>query len=165
MADPMNMNSSLARLRDIHLPDPISWWPLAPGWYVLATIIALLLVLGGWKFYQWWRWQQPKRIALKMLTQYEKMAEAQNNTAFICARISELLRRVALVYYPREQVAGLSGEDWLEFLNQTSKTTSFSPVRELLLEAPFGNQQPQTLTPLFNRAKEWIKQRRKPCLS
>ncbi len=26
-------SQELARLRDIHLPDPVSWWPLARGVY------------------------------------------------------------------------------------------------------------------------------------
>ncbi len=36
-------NDPLAQLRDIHLPDPISWWPPAPGWWVLAVVVLALL--------------------------------------------------------------------------------------------------------------------------
>ena len=31
-------------LRDLHLPEAISWWPLAPGWWV---VIGLTMVLIG----------------------------------------------------------------------------------------------------------------------
>ncbi len=165
MADAMTMNNPLNRLRDIHLPDPVSWWPLAPGWYVLAALMAILLIVAAYQFLQWRRWQKPKRAALKLLEEYQLQANNPNNNALISARISELLRRVALVYYPREQVAGLSGEDWLDFLNHSSRNLSFSPVRELLLEAPYSSLPPSSLTPLFNRARAWIKQRRKPCLN
>ncbi|MBT3527943.1 MAG: DUF4381 domain-containing protein, partial [Porticoccaceae bacterium] len=34
----MMQGDPLAELRGIHLPDPISWWPLAPGWWVLIVI-------------------------------------------------------------------------------------------------------------------------------
>ena len=29
-------------LRDIHLPDAVSWWPPAIGWWLLAIIIVAL---------------------------------------------------------------------------------------------------------------------------
>ena len=25
-------------LRDLHLPDAISWWPLAPGWWIVLGL-------------------------------------------------------------------------------------------------------------------------------
>ena len=33
----------LDQLRDIHLPEPISWWPPAPGWWILAVASCALL--------------------------------------------------------------------------------------------------------------------------
>jgi len=33
-------------LRDIHLPDPISWWPIAPGWWmIIASVILVIAVV------------------------------------------------------------------------------------------------------------------------
>ena len=36
----MMQADSLAQLRDIQLPEPISWWPLAPGWWVLIISVS-----------------------------------------------------------------------------------------------------------------------------
>ena len=33
-------------LRDIHLPDPVSWWPMAPGWWLLFFLLVLLISLS-----------------------------------------------------------------------------------------------------------------------
>ncbi|MDD9890866.1 MAG: DUF4381 domain-containing protein, partial [Gammaproteobacteria bacterium] len=40
----MDSEELLAQLADIHLPGEISYWPPAPGWWVLAA----LLLLGGY---------------------------------------------------------------------------------------------------------------------
>ena len=32
-------------LRDIHLPDPVSWWPLAPGWLALIMLLVIVVLL------------------------------------------------------------------------------------------------------------------------
>jgi Domain of unknown function (DUF4381) len=34
----------LEQLRDIHLPPGISWWPLAPGWWALAGVVAIAAI-------------------------------------------------------------------------------------------------------------------------
>jgi len=36
----------IARMRELHLPDPVGWWPPAPGWWVVAVLVAIALVLG-----------------------------------------------------------------------------------------------------------------------
>ncbi|MEM8682735.1 MAG: DUF4381 domain-containing protein [Pseudomonadota bacterium] len=40
------MNPTEIPIRDLHLPPEISWWPLAPGWWVILAIVAIVLVLS-----------------------------------------------------------------------------------------------------------------------
>lgn len=154
----------LAQLKDIHLPEAIGWWPLAPGWYVLIVLICLLITWLGYQAYRHARYARPKKQALILLATYQQCYAQEQNAPEACARISELLRRVALVYYPRKDVASLHGDAWLHFLNQTSKGLDFNTVRELLLDVPFkaANTVPD-LAPLFAHAKLWIRQRSVPC--
>lgn len=153
----------LAQLKDIHLPTPISWWPLAPGWYAVITLIVFLCIFILYRFYKNYCHAKAKKHALILLTHYQKHYEKEGDVAWTSAHISELLRRVALAYYPREKVASLHGEDWLLFLNETSKGVDFTLVKEMLLDAPFKTNQSMDLTPLFNAAQLWIKQRSIPC--
>lgn len=153
----------LAQLKDIHLPTPIGWWPLAPGWYVLIALVLLSAIALAYRIYQKHRYALAKKQALVLLNSYQKRYEQEQNVPQTSALVSELLRRVALVYFPREQVAGLHGEDWLNFLNGTGKGIDFNRVKDMLLNAPFSTEANMNLTPLFRAAHTWIKQRKVPC--
>jgi hypothetical protein len=161
------LNQALAELKDIHLPNPISFWPIAPGWYVLLALVLVLLSLVLRQVLRFRQRQQPKQQALKMLGSYQAEYEKSHNHQMIGAHISELLKRVALVYFPRSQVAGLEGDRWLEFLDSTSKEKRFKTLRFELLELPFspsGQTDKQVnMSALFEATRLWIKERRKPC--
>lgn len=45
----------LAQLKDIHLPTPIGWWPLAPGWYILMGLILFLVIIFAYGVYKRYR--------------------------------------------------------------------------------------------------------------
>lgn len=160
MAEP----DPLTQLRDIHLPDPVGWWPLAPGWYVLMIVLLLILMFISYRIYQRHVNGLAKNKALELLKIYKDQYDKDRNAQIASARISELLRRVALVYYPRAQVASIHGDDWIEFLNTTSKNIDFRPVKAMLLDSPFKTAETVHLKPLFSRADQWIKQRGTPCL-
>ncbi|MFA6303414.1 MAG: DUF4381 domain-containing protein [Legionella sp.] len=161
MAEP----NQLAQLKDIHLPTPISWWPLAPGWYLVMALVVLLVVWIVSALYKRARDARPKKQALALLAKYQAHYNKNADTQVSSARVSELLRRVALVYFPRADVASLYGQEWVDFLNRTSKGIDFKPVEKALLEAPFNAAQTMDLHALFKTAQLWIKQRRKPCLN
>lgn len=153
----------LAQLKDIHLPDPVSWWPLAPGWYGLILLVLIFTVSLGYFLYRRHLNALAKNQALQLLKTYSEHYEKDRNTQLTSARISELLKRVALVYYPRAEVASMHGDLWIEFLNKTSKGIDFQPVKSMLLDSPFKPADTTNLKPLINRTEQWIKQRGVPC--
>lgn len=158
-------HSALAHLKDIHLPKPIGWWPLAPGWFILFGVILSTFLFVFWGITRLYAHGRAKRRALLLIAEYEKNYQNEPNSQLTTARISELLKRVALAYYPRARVAGLQSEQWLAFLNETSTHLDFKQVRVELLELPYQPPKQHDLTQLFNLARTWIRQRRKPCLS
>ncbi|MCC5014578.1 MULTISPECIES: DUF4381 domain-containing protein [unclassified Legionella] len=159
----MTESAALAKLRDIQLPNPISWWPMAPGWYFLISLVVLSVIFLLYILRRSYLFGRAKREALQLLTHYQQAYEQVGNSQRSSMEISELLRRVALVYFPRDRVAGLQGEAWLAFLNETAKGVDFNSVRPCLLEAPYQTGKNMDLNPLFICAEKWIKQRRKPC--
>lgn len=160
----MDNSSALEQLRDIHLPDPIGWWPPAIGWVLLGvfTLLVLLGLVG--LLVRYVIHNRAKRQALRLLKTYQDAYLKQPNAPLTSSRISELLKRVALVYYPREKTASLSGEAWITFLNDTSKQLDFRSVSVLLIDCPYQPSSTHDLSPLFDLAQQWIKQRRGRCL-
>jgi hypothetical protein len=159
-SDPLNA------LRDIHLPNAISWWPLAPGWYVLIVLSILACTICCFYIAQRRKQGLAKREALILLNIYmQNYANRQAGTQQSTASLNELLRRVALAYYPRVEVASLSGKSWIDFLNRTGKNLDFKAIEFMLLELPYKPDQIINIKPLFTRTKLWIQQRSKPCLA
>lgn len=69
-----------------------------------------------------------------------------------------LLRRLALAYFPQNQVAGLVGDAWLQFLDRTGSNQQFStgPGRTLI-RAPYRPAETLEIEALLNVAEAWIK--------
>lgn len=153
----------LVQLKDIHLPTPVGWWPPAPGWVLISAGIFFLAMAIVYFTLKKHRNAMPKKKALILLKNYQQIYEREGNAALVSAGISELLRRVALAYFPREQVASLKGREWLKFLNETGKGIDFNLVKVMLLETPFKTEETMDLRPLFQAAQLWIQQRRGPC--
>ena len=105
---------ALSGLRDIHLPEAVSLWPLAPGWWLLAAIplAALLLALLERRRRQ----RSVRRAALHELDALEAEVCGGLETGEIASRLQALLRRVALVRRGRVEVALLHGPSWFEVL-------------------------------------------------
>lgn len=133
-------------LRDLHLPEAVSWWPLAPGWWI---VFGLLLVLAGFLLQRYLERRArdaARRDALRQLDDLLNEYEAHRNVVSFAARVSALLRRVMLAYAPRQHVAGLTGEDWLAWLDQDLAHPQFvaGPGRALL-DLPYRNPASETI--------------------
>jgi hypothetical protein len=104
----------LDQLRDIHLPDAINTFELAPGWWVIIGLLVITMLFLAFLWYQRYkalRLLKPARAEIRSL-----YAIKPDNHGI--AQLSALLKRVCLVYYARHQVASLSGNQWVDFLNQ-----------------------------------------------
>lgn len=114
----------LEGLRDIHLPDPISLWPLAPGWWLalLAVTAGALLIHFALRA----RRLSAKRAALGELQRLEEGYKSTGDVAALASGLSTLLRRVSLLHGDRSHTASAHGEARARILS-TNKTV-FSPA-------------------------------------
>lgn len=132
----LTSSNPLATLRDIRVPDAISWWPPALGWWVLslaATACLLVLVVRTRRY-----WRSPGRAAVRELAIIRKSFRLNGDPNALAVALSIFLRRCVLAKFPPQDVAGLTGTAWLEFLDKTGETRAFTagPGR-VLISAPY----------------------------
>lgn len=144
-------------LRDIHLPDAISWWPLAFGWWLLGGLVALAVVVFAVRFYA----SRRHRAARRGLKAAIDALNAGEEPVLCAQRLSTTLRRFAMtVSDDPDGVAGLVGEGWLAFLDGRWQQTSFTRGRgRLLLSAPYttiGNLEREHCLELGSLCIDWI---------
>lgn len=169
----------LAELRDIHLPDAIGWWPLAPGWWMLLALILIMIV--ALFFYLRWRDMQKNRpvlfssqhvmqAALLELTAIEQTYAAHDSPSDQAVRqsvadISQLLRRCAIqlgrLHNEPNAIAGLTGDAWLNWLDGRWDRDDFiQGTGRILIDAPYRNDFSHTaeLNKLFTLSRTWLEQ-------
>jgi hypothetical protein len=113
-------------LRDLHLPEAIGWWPLAPGWWLLIGLLAAGVVVVARKWYREYGYNAARRYAISELDRSRSAFERDGNLVALGAQLSRLLRRTMLAYSPRSEVAGLTGRAWLSWLDQGLEDRPFT---------------------------------------
>jgi len=163
------MYPGIEQLRDIHGIRGVPWWPPGPGWWILAAVVLVLIILA-WRFRTSirlrippipfltvgsWRWDAARR-----LRDLRKRAAVQDSKQ-TAAELSELIRRIAMARLGRDACAGLTGEDWLEWLHGNDpKNFDWPQQRKLLLDVPYappGELSPSVeLMALIDAAYSWV---------
>ncbi len=144
-------------LKDIHEPVAIGWWPPAIGWWLLAITVPILIIFFVWVYKRLMR-RTAIKTATKILSEL-KQDKTRNNLEMV-AELSMLLRRVAISVSPRVKSAGLTGTQWLSFLDSTVKDSPFSNgIGQLLIEAPYRKMpvtEPER-SQLISLCENWLK--------
>jgi hypothetical protein len=141
----------LAQLSDIHLPDNVHNYPIAPGWWLLAVIVLAILVYGIIKLRQYFKARKVQKQALKQLS-----------TASEISTIVALLKWAALQYFPRAHVAHLTGNKFKDFLIKSlpvKHQENFSTLSSDHLNSTYqSNANEHNVDDLSAAAKLWLNQ-------
>lgn len=129
-------------------PAPVSMMPETAGWWILAAIVVIGL---GWLIRHMardWRANAYRRAAVREL---ELVGEDP-------AAIAAILRRTALAAWPRQDVAALTGDDWVAFLRRSGDFPE--PMARTLALAPYqpGTEPDEGLS---LAAEAWIRHHRR----
>ncbi|EMI52935.1 DUF4381 domain-containing protein [Rhodopirellula sallentina] len=140
--------SSLDQLRDVAVPPPVSWWPLAPGWWVLIAVVVAGVVFGVLKWRRHWLADAYRRDAL------EAVDRASTDAAIV-----QILKRTAIGADTRSHVGSLTGRRWCDWLSATGDASMTDETAERITVGVYrdGNRR----TPeLADFAKRWIRTHR-----
>lgn len=129
----------LSQLKSVHLPE-VSAVP-AIGWWVLIAMLIVSVFLIRWlrKRYLSRQWQREADQELHRIREHS----LKQPVSVTLSDTSRLARRVLLVVKPREAVASLHGNDWLEALDDVCERPLFANGFGKLLELGQYQRDPQ----------------------
>jgi hypothetical protein len=148
----------LAELRDIHMPGAIETWPPAIGWWILLAIAIFLVLAGLYWLYSRWRANRYRREAIAELNRLRADYQQHGEDSVYLAEYQSLLKRVALTRYAREDVASLTGESWVAFLDRTSRSQEFSMGKgQVLIDSNYMPEPEADVAALHEMGVAWIR--------
>lgn len=149
----MNPNA-LDTLRDIHLPVAPAWWA-APETWVAAACVA---VAASWMIYRRIRYRRLRR-ALRELSSLAAAHARDGNAVRLAGGLSQLLRRHAAACFPEAGVDGLSGGDWLAFLDAHGGGNAFTQGAGAVLESlPYRASGTADTRALIALVRQWLRE-------
>lgn len=155
----------LQGLQELPLPAPVSYVPQTIGWLFVAIVLLAVVLLALWMGWRRYERQRYRRNALQELAGIEaNLASGQVDPlqrAAMLAAIPRLLKRTSLEVAPREQVAALTGDAWLAFLQRTRGhfDARTGPLLTLASYAPpeqVARLSQDDAAALIRHARDWI---------
>lgn len=130
---PDTIKPTLDRLHDVVLPEPVSWVPQTVGWWVVLVLLGLLLGWAGYAAYHRWHSNRYRRLALKHLQKIEANLVTPDRRLTALSELPILMKQTVLACWKRPDVASLTGDAWLRFLDESYRGTGFTqgPGRHL----------------------------------
>ena len=154
-------------LRDIRGLDPVSFWPLAPGWWLIlgGVLFVAVMVIGWRKLSPHISFGRPRdwRVDARWLVRDLRRRLPTLDGRIAASEFSELMRRIAMARTSRDECAGLSGRDWLDWLSDNDPA-GFDWVEHgrLLIDIPYAppgiTVDMDDLRRMLDAAGGWIEQ-------
>ncbi len=105
-------NYALGDFAEVVPPESVSWLPQTSGWALLGLIVMVLALRRGWQRLRRWHRNRYRREATARLQTLQKKHDGT-----LVTEINGLLKHAVLAHRPRREVAALTGEKWVDYLN------------------------------------------------
>ncbi len=146
----------LAQLRDIHAAPDVSWWPLAPGWWLVGMAFLALMLWFARHAHRAWQRKRRRRQLLQWVTLLAERHDPDSEPQALAAGINRILKWVAIEAFPDVNCARLQGPGWTKFLCSNMDDGSDTAVLSALAAAPYQPQPEIDVEAMIRIAKAWI---------
>ncbi|MEZ9516897.1 DUF4381 domain-containing protein [Vibrio splendidus] len=108
----------------------VSWLPSTVGWKVVFILTMSWVVWKSFQFLRIYKANKYRRVAVRTINasrgNVEGNAKGSDELQQELRRINRVVKRVACCSYPKSKVAMLSGDEWSEFLTDSSLGAVFN---------------------------------------
>jgi hypothetical protein len=153
------MNPDELLLRDIHLPDPVSWWPPASGWWLLAAIITgMIAAIFWWRRRLITKRNAPATLARRELDSLKTAWTEHRDSQRLVNDVSTWLRRAGMSLSSRHRAASPTGDQWRQCLEDIAGEPVFNDANDrLITAAPYqAVTDPVDGEHLLNLCERWL---------
>jgi hypothetical protein len=152
-----DQNPLLDQLRDIHTVAEPSWWPPAPGWWVVGFLLFLLLAWLLQGAFRRWSLHRRKQAWLAAIDAVGGDKVAAESPREWLDGISRLFRAVALKAFPGVRCARMEGEEWVAFIRSMLPDNPDFESVAALAHGPWQPHPEFDSRALREAAREWVK--------
>lgn len=145
-------------LRDLHLPSPVTWWPLAPGWWLAMALMAGLLCFVQWRILKARHRRDPRRQAVAALNAAFHEWQSDFSQANYLHQSHSILRQLAMTLSDRAHIARLSGEQWVSWLERRSGEALPEEARFALAHGAYQKAHTARVESLHKSYVHWARQ-------
>ncbi|MBT8150535.1 MAG: DUF4381 domain-containing protein [Gammaproteobacteria bacterium] len=149
----------LANLPPLATPAPVSWWPPAPGWWLLFfALLALLLASFRWARPRWRRYRRYrhcKKNLAKAFADARARYQRDANPVNYLFLANRALRGFALMAGSKKLLMQSADEEWLRALDALSDRPGLASAAGAQLLLQYQAQPDVNVASLHSVLQEW----------
>jgi type II secretory pathway pseudopilin PulG len=142
------------QLRAPQTPEAISWWPLAPGWWIIAALLLTLACYAVIKLRQNRQKNNYRRTATTMLDAYYSDWQQQPNDGNYLLAANSVIKRACSHFDTASRK--LSGNDWVNYLNALCKNDLSKATQTALRNGLYQKQPKADIESIHRDLKAWL---------
>ncbi len=121
----MTREELLLELKDISPPAEPGWWLIAPGYLIIGAAILTLIAIG-WIVLRRRKSRRSYTAAWQALEQIRRAHQQNQDSLNLARELARWLKQIALLAFPQSKLEGVTGSDWLAFLDRSLDDESFT---------------------------------------